>query len=249
VNQPPTGPGDLQPVDTSPIGQPPDVDTNWYGIPLDGVSTEWTRTVPVPNPVTREWELSTNRYVEVSSGLNYIDYSDSPSGVWVPAVDAFCLLTNGMGGAAALRGQTKMYVSPTLGGGTDSPAVTLVTASNTKVTVSPMALYYRDVDSGESVLIAPVRDAEGEWIPPNTVVYRSAFDNLNADIRITYTHGVCESDVILRERIASPASYNLHGSNVRLELAHLLGGTVPRLTSQQIDTNLVDETSATMAAR
>ncbi len=237
ITPPPVLPTDPTDGDGSILTQAR-VRADWQALPRDSDSTEWTKTELITNPATGLLEPYVHRYTEVSSSLNYMD----ESGLWKSAVDEIQLMTNG-GGAAALKGQTKVWFSPALGGG--DPTLTMVTASNTVIKISPLAVYYVDDASGQSVLLASVRDgAEGELVGQNQVVYRSAMQSgLKADIRYTYTHGACDADlVILSQPIAPPEAYSLAPETTRLELVHLVTAPLPTITPGPVSGGLSDVT-------
>jgi hypothetical protein len=77
-------------------------------------------------------------------------------------------------------------------------------------------------------LLAPVQDCVGELVPPNQVVWKSAFGPL-ADLRLTYTKSAIESDVVLRQQPALPEGWD--PQTTRLEVWHEeSGGLTPRLS-------------------
>jgi hypothetical protein len=59
-------------------------------------------------------------------------------------------------------------------------------------------------DDGESVMLGEVKATEGEFIPPNRVIYRDAFDGgVSADILFEYTSSSFEQWVVIRKRLPS----------------------------------------------
>jgi hypothetical protein len=61
-----------------------------------------------------------------------------------------------------------------------------------------LGIAYTDAASGQSILIAQIKDATGAVLPPNQVYYQNAFDgDVVADIRYTYTKDAFEQDIIL----------------------------------------------------
>ncbi|HYG34417.1 MAG TPA: hypothetical protein VEC99_06510, partial [Clostridia bacterium] len=220
---------------------------NWQAVPKDWCSTEWYSTESLTNEVTGEiTERAVGRYIELADGLNYID----EAGQWRASQDIVEVTTNG---AAAVRGPTKVYFGPNLNA---EGAVTLVTKSNLVLRLRPVGLYYFDAESGESVQVAAVRDCEGELLPPNQLVFRSALDSLEADIRYTWSKGAFESDLVLLQKPKSPAAYGLNPKTTRLELWHVFGEepqpqrtpailegeTNPTLRASMAEPDLIDET-------
>jgi hypothetical protein len=184
--------------------------------------------------------VQTNRYTEVANNLNFLN----ASGVWEASVDRIELLSTNIGGAAALKGQAKVYFPPTLG--SDGP-ITITTASNTVLKIQPIALYYFDAQSGKSVLLASARPAEGELVGVNQVVYKSVFDRLSCDLRFTYTKGACESDLIMLARPKPPEAYGLDSAHTRMELWHSVDGPVPTQTLTVLESTADPALKASMA--
>ena len=79
-----------------------------------------------------------------------------------------------------------------------------------------LGLSYYDTASGNSVLIAEIKDCAGKLVAPNEVLYEDAFSGLDADVRYTYTKGGFEQDVILRERPPGPEAWGLNPATARL---------------------------------
>src|SRR5881296_79516 len=62
------------------------------------------------------------------------------------------------------------------------------------------AIHLTDVASGQSVVLATVkRSVPGELIPPNQVVYRSAFDGVEADVLYIWKHNAFSQNIIIKE--------------------------------------------------
>ncbi len=194
----------------------------WRAGQRDWCSTEWISTELVTNQVTGRARPETRRFIQVGDGLNYL----SPEGTWQTSVDAIEIMTNG--GAAALRGPTKVYFPPTL-----ADPITIITRSNIVLRARPAGVYYTDYASGQSVLLGAVRAAEGELVPPNQIIYRSAVkEGLQCDIRLTYTKGAFESDLVIIERPELlPETLHLIPETTRLELVTLMDGREPRQVS------------------
>ncbi len=181
----------------------------WQSTPLDGLSTAWEATEPVTNALTGEVTTQEHRFIEVASGLNYLDPT---TGQFQPSQDLIELTADG--GAAAVHGPAKLYVQPNLN--TDA-AITIVTVSNRLFQIRPLGLFFYDSQSGRAQLLAPVQDCVGELVPPNQVVWKSAFGPL-ADLRLTYTKSAIESDVMLRQQPILPDGWD--PQTTRLEVWH-----------------------------
>jgi hypothetical protein len=196
----------------------------WKPTRLNWSSTLWESSEWVTNRETRRVETRGLRFIEVGDGLNYLD----PQGRWQPSEDSIQLMTNG--GAAALRGPTKVFFPPKLGR-QDEP-LTLISASNTVLRVRPAGVYYTDYESGKSYLLGSVREVDGQLAGVNRIVYPAAVsDELTADIIYTYNKGIFESDLLILEqpRLA-PQEVGLNPETTRLELVTLVEGDAPRRT-------------------
>jgi hypothetical protein len=154
--------------------------------------------------------------VQVGTGLNYLD----ASGAWQPSQDLIELTPDG--GAAASRGSYKVYWS-TAGLNSDA-ALTITTASNSVFQARMLGIFYFNPATGESKLLAaPSDDAVAELLPPNQIVYRSAFnsDLLKADLRYTYTKSAFESEVILTAQPkVSPSDCGFDPATALLQVRH-----------------------------
>lgn len=218
---------------------------NWIATPKDWCSTEWEAVETATNKVTGLGAAQAlHRYTELGDGLNYLD-----GGVWRKSRDVIEATPDG---AAALHGPTKVYFANNLN---REGAVTIVTRSNQVLRLRPVGLFYYDAQSGESVQIAAVRDCKGEILPPNRLVYRSAFDSLRADIRYTWSKGAFESDLILLQQPKPPEAYRLNSQTTRLEFWHVFGDdpqprktpvvlegeSDPVLRATMVEPDLIDE--------
>jgi hypothetical protein len=209
---------------------------SWGVTARDGCTATHEATEVVTNSVTGEVTNRLHRYIEVTSGLNYLN----DAGQWIPSQDLIEL--SGDGGAAALRGPTKVHFNANLN---TAGAITFTTRSNRVVPTHPLALAYYDSGSGQAVVLARLQDCTGELLPPNQIVYKSAFGSL-ADVRYTYTKAAVESDIILREQPPSPEQCGLDPNTTRLEVWHeWLDAPAPRVTPRL----LARETDATVRAK
>ncbi len=192
---------------------------------MDGDSTTREYQEPVTNATTGAVTTKLHRVVEVASGLNYLD----DSGHWEPSVSSISLLPGG--GAAGLLGQMKVYFSPALSD------TLLVTKSGRVFQTHPTGLYYFDPDTGQELELAATQPVQGELIPPNQILYPSAFSSklIDADLLLTYTKLGFESDVVItRKPKATPADCGM-GPNTLLQVRHVwVDAPVP-----SIQTNIV----------
>jgi RHS repeat-associated protein len=152
----------------------------------------------------------TNRYVELADNLNYWD---EVSGNWRPSVPEVVIEGNG---AAALRGHQKVRFANQVNGA--GGAVRLWTADGAVFRSSVLGLQYFDAASGREAVIATVKPATGELLPPNQVLYRDAFEGLHADVLYTYRATGLEQDVILREAPPDPEDFGLLAEATQFEV-------------------------------
>jgi hypothetical protein len=159
---------------------------------------------------TNEWGQpfeSISRFVEVQTGLHY----QTPRG-WEPTE---AVVEPIPGGAQAVRGPhtVKFPLNLHVKG-----SVELRLPEGGRLRSHVLGLSYYDAATGRSVLLAEVRDCEGELLPPNIVLYADCFTDVRADVRYRYTADGLEQDVILRESLPSPAEFGLAPISTRLEV-------------------------------
>ncbi len=154
--------------------------------------------------------LKTNRYTEVATGLHY-----QHNGEWLETKEVIDLVPGG--GALASQGPHQVGFAANL----NTPgAINLLMPNGQRMRSHILGLAYTDTRTGQSVLIAQVRDSIGTLVGDNQVVYPDAFDTnaVRADVRYTYTRSGFEQDVILRATPPSPESFGLESATTRLEV-------------------------------
>ena len=166
-----------------------------------------TRQVPAPSG---GFQTVTDQWTRLEDGLNYWD-ENLPG--WAEAEARIELIP---GGAVALHGQHRAIFSSNVND--PAGALDLEIRHQIRLRSSVLAIGYFDALSGNEVFIATVHDASGEWIAPNQIIYRDAFDGLNADVVYTYRKSGVEADVVLREIPPSPAEYRLVPETSRLQV-------------------------------
>jgi hypothetical protein len=151
------------------------------------------------------------------------------------------------GGAAARRCQNKVFFTPTLSAKT---GIQIVTKSNLTFTAYPIGVFFHDQTTGKRTLLAPFQNGvKGQFVPPNTYVYPSAFHSalMDADLRIIVTKGAIAWDTIVTRALpatVTPRSYFMDPSTTLLQVQHAwatpfpptLGETsVPGISDTSID--------------
>ena len=75
-------------------------------------------------------------------------------------------------------------------------AIQITTPDNNILKLSVLGLRYYDAASGQIASVATIKDSNAEILPPNRVIFRDAFDGIQADVVLTYFSGSFESDVV-----------------------------------------------------
>ena len=155
-----------------------------------------------------EATVQTNRYTEIVPGLHRYE-----NGEWVESEETIEVTPDGY--AVANRGAYTVIFSPNLN---TVGTIDLVTpAPNQKRLRSHvLGVYLTDSAAGKSMQVATVRDSIAMLFPPNTIVYPSAFEGLDADMRFSYRKGVFEADLVLKENLVLPGGFS--PNSTRLEL-------------------------------
>ena len=162
-----------------------------------------TRLDEAGNPLNE-----TNSYVQLETGLNF----RNARGQWEESKAEFAVIP---GAVTAWQGQHKVSLAPNLN---TAGAVQLRLPDGRLMPSHVFGLAYFDTKTGQSVLIAEVKDSEGVLVSPNEMVYQDAFAGIGADVRYTYTRAGFEQDIILRERPPGPEAYGLDPATTRLEV-------------------------------
>jgi hypothetical protein len=195
--------------------------------------------------------LSTNlnSYTELATGLHFWD---ADLDQWLDSVAAFEIFPNG---AVAQSTQHKLILAPNPN---TADAVDLLMADGQRLVSHCLGLSYFDAASGQSVLIAQIKDARGVLAPGNNnvVVYQDVFSDFAADLRYKLTLAGMEQDVILVEQPPRPESFGLDSETTRLEVvtefiqspvpsiqeAVIGGESDPRLRPLMAEPDLIDQT-------
>lgn len=155
-------------------------------------------------------QFRTNQYTQLEDGLNYAD----ENGVLTPANDTLEIVD---GAAVGLQAQLKVR----LAGNIAEPGSLQVTLPSGALLASHVyGLAYVDSATGESVLLATVRNTEGILVGQNQVHYLEAFDGeeCQADLRYTFTKASIEQDVVFRQSPRPPEDFGLSSASTRLEV-------------------------------
>ncbi len=205
---------------------------------LDANSSAVAWVEQLTNATTGQITQRNHNYVQVGSGINYRD----EAGQWQPSQDLIELTDDGA--AAALRGPHKLHFNPNLN---TQGVIALTTVSNRVISSHPLALYYFNAETGQSALVAQVKDSIGEFHPPNQLVYPDCLEGAKADYRVTYTKVGVEADLVLTAQLPPPETFfgTINSRSIRLEwVTEFLDPPTPQKRTRILkqDTGLVDET-------
>jgi hypothetical protein len=156
---------------------------------------------------------SEHSYVELASGLNYLNPA---TGQWEASDSTFEVLADGH--AVARKGQYQVIISPVVND--VAGTVDYLTPDGKRLRSTILGLNLHDRSSGKGLLIAELTQKVGELVAPNQVLFRSCFDNLDADVSVTYERGRFHQDVILHQGIDAQqvAALGLSVATTRLEI-------------------------------
>ena len=162
---------------------------------------KWERVETITNELGEE-EERIHRYTELGTGLNRWDEEKAE---WIEAsnvIEAF------EGGAVARSGQTKVIFAPRLGA--PEGTVDILTDDGERIRTVVLGLSYFDPVSGDDVVLSEVNpDVVGEILPPNRVIYRNAFTDIEADVIYEYHRDRFSQNIVLHESPAEPAAFGL----------------------------------------
>ena len=148
-----------------------------------------------------------HRVTEMASGMHYLK-----DGQWTLSKEIIEIFQDG---AIARQGQHQVIFAPNIN---SEGAIDLLASDGVRFRSHILGLAYLDTVSGQSVLIATLKDSIGEVIG-NQVIYRDAFNApIHADVRYTYTRAGFEQDVILHEAPPSSEQYGISEDFARLEI-------------------------------
>ena len=154
------------------------VDSPWTSTHRDAHSETWESISSALDPVTGKIVVTRKQgFVEIGTGLNFRD----EQGEWQRTREEFRLTIEGY--AVAEFGPHKLTVGNNIN---SDAAVDFVTSDGVRIRNGPLAVGYFDPVDGRNIVLATVKDTPGTQTAPNEITFQSAFDLLNASIRITY---------------------------------------------------------------
>ncbi len=174
-------------------------------------------------PHHRIWTNSAGgTYEELATGMHFFDQN----GNWAESSEEIQIV-NGYG--VAQQGQHQVVISPNIN---QAPATDLLAPDGvTRLQTHILGLAYFDRASGKSVMIALTKDAIGQLVGPNVVLYPDSFTDFRADVRVVYTRYGFEQDIILRAQPPPPQNFGLDPNSSKLEVwTEFLNPPIPQQT-------------------
>ena len=192
----------------------------------------WERTADEIGPDGKPFPRKRS-YTELSTGLHF----RNERGEWEESKEEIEILPDNAG-AIARNGQHKAIFPPEISTG----LIELQTPEGQWLRSRVWGLAYFDAATGESVLLAEVKESEGQLVGNNVVVYPDAFTDFRADIRLTYFLAGFEQDVVLKESPPTPQELGLNPETTRLQvLTEFVEAAPPTKTRQPLG-QLSDDT-------
>jgi len=168
----------------------------------------------------------TNSYTELETGMHHL-----VSGQWVQSSEEITLTSTG---AEATNSQHRVAF---LGNINSSGAVHLTTPDGKNLISSVLGLSYWDAATGKSVMIAQIKDSNGELLPTkHQALYPNAFTGLSADVLYNNTKAGLEQDIILKTQPPSPIDFGMDPATTWLQvLTEFLNPPAPRITPIKLE--------------
>ncbi|HET7625056.1 MAG TPA: hypothetical protein VFM25_07310, partial [Verrucomicrobiae bacterium] len=186
-------------------------------------SRTWYKIIAATNAAGQVTTHTNRAYVELATGMNYLD---DITGKWKESRE---IIEPFPGGAIARQGRHKVIFANNLN---TAGAIALQMPDGKRLRSNVLGLEYFDASTGKSVLIAEVKDSQGQIVGSNQVIYADAFTGISADVRYTYRLSGFEQDVILRAQPPSPKSYGLNPGTTSLRvLTEFLNPPEPKIST------------------
>jgi hypothetical protein len=135
--------------------------------------------------------FTTNSFTELAT---FINYWSEETGRYEESQESFEITPQGY--AVAQKGPYRLIIAPNIN---EPGSVDLFAPDGNRFRSNPMGLSFRDLASGQNILIAEVKDCEGQLVSPNVIVFPDVFDKIRGALKYTYSRHRFEQDVILYE--------------------------------------------------
>jgi hypothetical protein len=168
---------------------------------------KWETVQEVADPISGETISVTNSYVQLETGLHYLD----EGGEWQESSEEIEVQP---GAAVARRGPHQVRWAANLN---TYGAIEFWTPEGEAIRSHVLGLAYFDPATGAHVMIGEVQDSIGA-VAGNQVIYEDAFAGVSADLHYTYTKGGFVQDVIVREKLPDPALWGFDPGTVQVQV-------------------------------
>ncbi len=165
---------------------------------LAGHATRWQVVSSKTNQTTGAVTAEPSTYIELADGLNYQD----EEGDWQRTEPIFRETEDGF---AILTGPQKVWLGRNLN---EVGAVTYF-CDGVLLRSAPLSLGYFDPLTGDSIVLARLKETTADRAADNVIVYRDCFDEIHGSIRYRYEPGAFHQDVILHEAPPPPSEFGL----------------------------------------
>src|SRR5439155_2546456 len=170
--------------------------TPWTVTIREPHSSVWESIRAVTDPITGEQRAERHSFVELATSLNYFDETTRQ---WLPSAQEWQVLP---GGIVYQFGRHKIILAHNIN---DPGAVDLLTPSpdDLRLISNPVAIGAFDPVDGKHLILAEVRDAQGEAVAgaPNEIIFRNCFDKLKCSLLFRVSRAGLEQNFLLEERL------------------------------------------------
>ncbi len=160
--------------------------------------------------------IQTGQYVELGSGKNFWDTEQK---AWLPSTDEIEIVETG---AIYRKGPYSLRFAADINDA--NGALEWKPNPEQRIVIQTIGIAISEEESGDSVWIGQVKNAQGFLTARNEVTYPACFEGIDADVRISVSPSGFENDVVLRESVANPG----FAGTARLDIwHHILSGPAP----------------------
>ncbi len=167
-------------------------------------------TIAERGPNHRIWTNSAGgTYTELTTSMHFLN-----NGQWAETQELIEVAADGSA-AFARQGPSQVIFAANVN---SIPCIDMLTSDSKRLQSHVVGLAYYDAASGKSVMIAETKNAVGQLLPPNQILYPNAMTDFACDLRYTYKKAGLEQDVILRQQPPSPQAFALDPASTRLQV-------------------------------
>jgi hypothetical protein len=182
---------------------------------------EWQHVIWTTNSAGRA-RAQTNSYTEIATGM-----ARSLNGNLVDSSDQISVTATGAQGTQAL------HKVSFLGNVNSAGAIDITSPDGNHLVSNPLGLSYYDTATGNSVMIAEVKDSNGQLLPSgNEAIYPNAFTDFDADLIYQNSIAGFEQFVVLRQKPPPPGDWGLNPATTLLQvITEFQEAPVPQLAA------------------